>query len=51
MFDKKFADGLSNIKFFISPNQHASADEIRADAIAFQTAIDAGHAKEVSSVD
>lgn len=50
-FRKKFDDGLSNIKFFIDPNQKVSADGIRADAVAFETAIAAGRITEVASVD
>lgn len=51
MFSAKFSAGLNNIKFFISPNNKVSADEIRADVIAFQTVINDGKFKEVDSVD
>lgn len=51
MFSEKFNDGLNNIKFFIDPNRNVSADDIRADVVAFQAAINAGLAKEIAAVD
>lgn len=51
VFSEKFSAGLNNIKFFIDPNQKASADEIRADVVAFQAAIDSGRVEKIESVD
>ena len=52
MFSQMFNnEGLRNIKFFINPERRVSADEIRADAVAFQKSINEGRVKEVAAVD
>ena len=51
LFGQAFDADLGNIKFFINPERNVSADEIRADAIAFQTAINDKLITEVASVD
>lgn len=50
-FDKAFADGLADIKFFVRRDQSVTPDALRKDALAFQVAIDAGKVKEVNGVD
>lgn len=51
LFGQKFDADLGNIKFFINPERNVSADEIRNDAVAFQTAINVGLIEQVASVD
>lgn len=50
-FDKAFENGLVDIKFFVKRSERVMPDALRADALLFQEAIDAGKYEEVDSVD
>lgn len=50
-FQKAFDDGLADIKFFVKRDSVVTLDGLRADALAFQEAINSKNITEVESVD
>lgn len=50
-FQKAFEGGLADVKFFVRRSNPITTDELKADALAFQEAIDNGQVKEVDGVD
>lgn len=50
-FQKAFDAGLADVKFFVRRGEAVTADELKADALAFQKAIDEGRVEKVESVD
>ncbi|MBM3604372.1 MAG: hypothetical protein FJX25_06335 [Alphaproteobacteria bacterium] len=50
-FSKAFAEGLSDIKFFVRKGENLTVEELKAEAVAFQCAINNGQAVQVASVD
>lgn len=50
-FQRAFEGGLADVKFFVRRSGAVTTDELRADALAFQEAIDCGNIKQVQGVD
>ncbi|MFN3711819.1 MAG: hypothetical protein ACK4S8_14825 [Alishewanella aestuarii] len=50
-FGKAFAEGLSDIKFFVRKGDSLTVDELRAEAVAFQCAINDERCRTVEAVD
>ena len=50
-FERAFAGGLVDIKFFVRRDDMVTADELRAEALAFQCAIDEDRVTRVEGVD
>ncbi|WOI28722.1 hypothetical protein [Sulfitobacter dubius] len=50
-FERAFAGGLSDIKFFVRKSEHITTDQLMGEALAFQCAIEEGRVKEILSVD
>ncbi|WP_170411473.1 hypothetical protein [Ruegeria arenilitoris] len=50
-FQSAFEGGMVDIKFFVRRSDVVTADELKADALAFQEAIDAGRVQQVDGVD
>ena len=50
-FQKAFDGGLADIKFFVRREGDITPEALMDDALAFQTAIDAGNVVKVDGVD
>ena len=50
-FDKAFANGMSDIKFFVRKSDALSAESLSAEIVAFQAVIDAGRTQKIAAVD
>ena len=50
-FQAAFDSGLADVKFFVRRSDAVTADDLKADALAFQEAIDFGQVAKVDGVD
>lgn len=50
-FEQAFAEGLSDIKFFVRKSNNVTAEALMAEALEFQRVIKSGRVTRITSVD
>lgn len=50
-FERAFAGGLADVKFFVRRSEPVTVEELKADALSFQEAIESENFHDVAGVD